>query len=117
VVVGVLLLAGLFALLAADVGQRQREIAVRRTFGAGATDLSSWLLRRLGGVLLPGLAVGLLLSWLLAPLLARFLYGLSPRDPLLLAAAAVSISLLALVAAAISLRRTLAVTPMRALRG
>lgn len=115
--VGLLLLVGLFALLAADVGQRQREIAVRRTFGAGGADLGRWLLNRLSGVLLPGLGIGLLLAWWLAPLLASQLYGLPPRDPRVLALAVLAIILLAAIAASIPLRRTLKVTPMEAMRG
>ncbi len=116
-VVGVLMLTGLFALMAGEVSARNREIAVRRALGAQNQDVGSWLIARLAWVLLPGIALGLFLAWLAAPLLGSVIYGISPHDPLSFVLAAVLVVAIATLAAMVPLRRALAVAPMGVLRG
>jgi len=116
-VVGMLMLTGLFALMAAEVTGRQREIAVRRALGAQSEHVGYWLLRRLASVLMPGISLGLLLSWMAAPALGAVIYGISPHDPASFVAATVVVMTISALAAMIPLRRALSVAPMGVLRG
>ena len=116
-VVTALMLTGLFALLAGEVSQRRREIAVRRALGAQGVDVGRWMAGGLIAVLLPGLALGMLISWFSVPLLAALVYGISPHDPVYFLAAGVVVLVVAALAALIPLRRALAVAPMGVLRG
>jgi len=71
---------GIFSVLAYLVGQRTREIAVRRAVGAQAGDVIRLIVGhglRLVGV---GLALGLAGALVVARLLERLLYEISPWD-------------------------------------
>lgn len=98
------------------VSQRSRELGLRIALGAGAAellrlDLSSGLRLTMGGLLL-GIGVTLLLTRLVGDLL----YQVSPRDPLVFAAAFVVLMLAALSACFVPARRATKVDPMIALK-
>jgi ABC-type lipoprotein release transport system permease subunit len=81
----------LFALILAAVGaagvfaytveERRREIGVRVALGAQPRQVVWTVVTAASGPLLYGIAGGLLMASLAAPVLRRFLYGLSPFDP------------------------------------
>jgi predicted permease len=107
---------GIFSVLAYIVGQRNREIAVRRTVGARTADI-------LRLVVVQGLrpvAVGLVLGLAGALAVARFLEGLlfeiSPWDVGTYVAALVLLGLAALLAALIPAIKAVTIAPLIALR-
>lgn len=113
-----LLLAGvgLYGVVAYAVGQRTREIGIRRALGARASDVVGMVVREGVGPALAGVGLGLLAAWFGSGVLSSLLYGIEPYDPLTLVA--VTALLLAVVGIAtwIPARRASAVAPADALR-
>ncbi len=83
-------LLGVYGVLALDLRRRSRELGVRMALGAARSGVAGHMLRR--GLLrvAPGLAVGIVLAWAAAPVFGLFAGGGDPRDPRLLAAAALA---------------------------
>jgi predicted permease len=114
---GLLLTAiGLYGVLALAVGQRTREIGVRIALGARVPSILSLILREGMALALAGLALGLASAIVLSRLLTRFLYGITPSDPLTYGVATVLVGGVALAACAIPAWRAARVDPMVALR-
>jgi ABC-type antimicrobial peptide transport system permease subunit len=114
---GLLLTAiGLYAVLALAVGQRTREIGVRMALGARVPSILSLILREGMALALAGLALGLASAFVLSRLLTRFLYGITPSDPVTYAVATVLVGGVALAACAMPAWRAARVDPMVALR-
>ena len=115
--VGLLLAgAGIYATLAYSVASRQREMGIRQALGATRSDVMRMVLRQGMTLVGIGVALGLVAAWALTRLLRGMLYGVSPLDPLTLAAGALLISLIALLACYVPARRATKVDPMEALR-
>jgi putative ABC transport system permease protein len=115
-VAGLLALAGLYASVAQFVGERAREFAIRTAIGATAPQIAGGILRRVAALTSAGLAVGAVILIALTSLLATYLFGVSPRDPLTIAVAAAVLLLAALAAAWPAVRRAVRVDPATALR-
>src|SRR5205807_1332731 len=114
---GLLLTAiGLYGVLALAVGQRTREIGVRMALGARAPSILSLILREGIALALAGLTLGLASAMVLSRLLTRFLYGITPTDPVTFGVAIVLVGGVALAACAIPAWRAARVDPMVALR-
>jgi putative ABC transport system permease protein len=78
----ILAVVGLYGVIAFSVNRRARELGVRRALGASPSKIL-WTTFSDGlGPLALGLALGIGLGWLLAPLLGEALFGSDPRDPL-----------------------------------
>ena len=107
---------GVYAILAYSVASREREIGIRMALGAGGLGVVRMVLRQ--GMTLVGIGIGLGLggAWALTRLLRGMLYGVSPMDPLTLAAGAVVLSLIALLGCYLPARRAARIDPMVALR-
>jgi predicted permease len=113
-----LLLAGvgLYGVLAFTVSRRAREIGLSRALGA---DTGQVLSRVANGVLAPlavGIAAGMGLAVLVAPLLGEFLLGADPRDPGVLLGVPALLALVASLAAALPAARASRIDPLDALR-
>jgi ABC-type antimicrobial peptide transport system permease subunit len=114
---GLLLTAiGLSGVLALAIGQRTREIGVRMALGARVPSILSLILREGIALALAGLALGVVSAIVLGRLLTRFLYGITPNDPLTYGVATVVVGGVALAACALPAWRAARVDPMVALR-
>ena len=72
---------GVYGVLAFQVGQRTREMAIRMAFGARSRDVLQAVLRR-GALLIGlGLAIGVVGSLALCRLLSSLLFEVTPYDP------------------------------------
>jgi len=112
----VLAMVGLYGLIAYSVAQRRVEIGVRMSLGADRARVLRLILRQ-GLVLVGiGLAVGLIASLALSNVLAAQLYGVAPRDPLVLGAVAVVLLATGALASAVPALRATRVAPVEALR-
>src|SRR5712672_1515379 len=107
---------GLYGIMAYSVSQRRREIGVRMALGAGQRDVSLFILRQGMVVVFSGIAVGGGLAILLGRALSRFLYGVSPNDPLSVGGAALVLLVVAFVACYLPARSATRVDPLVALR-
>jgi predicted permease len=107
---------GTYGVLAYSVEQRTQEIGVRMALGAEMRGILAMVLRQGLGLAASGLVLGLGLAIVLRRVLASLLFGVSPTDPLTLAAVAAVLTLVAAAACYLPARRAAAVAPAVALR-
>jgi putative ABC transport system permease protein len=116
-VIALLLAAGgLYGLVSYTVEQRMKEIGIRVAMGANRLSVFRVIVGgtfRLTGV---GLVVGFAIAAGVMHLLSRFLYGLSPMDPLTFGGIAALLALVTLGAGYTAARRGLDLDPMVILR-
>ena len=72
---------GTYGVLAYDVTERSREIALRMALGAQPADVIRMVMRRTAALALSGTAVGLAGSFALTGVLKASLYDVTPTDP------------------------------------
>ena len=82
----VLATIGLYGVISYTVARRTNEIGIRVALGAQRSDVVGMIMREAGTMLLIGLAVGAVLTLVLARAAASMLYGLKPHDPVTLTA-------------------------------
>jgi putative ABC transport system permease protein len=111
-----LAMSGIYAVLAYAVGQRTREIGVRRALGARDEGILRMVLGQGGRQLLLGLVIGLVLALMFGRLLANLLFELPSFDPVTFGGVAIVLALVSVAAGWIPARRALRVEPMVALR-
>jgi putative ABC transport system permease protein len=112
----VLAMVGVFAVLACTVEQRQREIGVRMALGATGARVMWLVFRDAGGMIAAGAVVGLVLAALSGRLLAAFLFGVDPLDPLTFVSVPAVILFTAVAAAAAPAWRASRINPVEAFR-
>jgi predicted permease len=112
----VLATMGLYSVMAYAVSRRTREIGIRVALGAQARDVYRLVVGQGIKLVLAGIAIGLVSSFLLTRLMTRLLYGISASDPVTFIAVGVLLLIVALVACWIPARRAAKVDPMVALR-
>ena len=116
-VLGLLLaVVGVYGVISYAASQRTHEIGIRLALGAQPLQVLTLIFRQ--GILIVGIGVlvGLLCAAALARLVANFLYGTSPSDPLTYVATSALLAAIALLACYIPARRAMRVDPMVALR-
>jgi ABC-type antimicrobial peptide transport system permease subunit len=113
----VLATVGAFGVFAYTVEERRREIGVRMALGAETQHVVWSVISGARGALAFGLGGGILLAAAAAPILGRFLYGLSPFDPIAYAGTSAMLIASALVATWIPARRAAQIDPAITLRG
>jgi putative ABC transport system permease protein len=113
-----LLLAGLgtYSVLAYTVNRRAREVGVRMALGATRGSIVRLVLGQTALLTIIGVALGLVGAVTLGQLIATQLYDVSARDPFTFAVTALTLTVVALIAAWIPTRRATAVDPIRVLR-
>ena len=99
-----------------SVAQRRQEIGVRVALGAQPSDVFRLVVRQGAFLATAGVAIGLLASWLLTPVLRSWLYEIEPGDPLTFIGVAAILVAIALLATAIPARRATKVDPVLAMR-
>jgi ABC-type antimicrobial peptide transport system permease subunit len=107
---------GLYGLLAYAVARRSHEIGVRKALGAADSGIVRMVLRGALGITLVGIAIGLAASLAASRIVASQLYGVSPRDPVILSISAASLVVVTIIAALAPLRRATRVDPVVTLR-
>lgn len=107
---------GVVGLVAYSVAQRTKEIGIRLALGAESRHILHGLSRQFLGIIIGGLAFGVLGAAGLAQLLRRELYGLSTIDPIAYVNAVVLFLFAVGLAALWPARRALRVDPLVALR-
>jgi len=111
----VLAALGLYSVVSYAVAQRSNEFGIRMALGARREDLLRIVFRSALGSVGSGIFVGLALSLALSQIMAKWAHG-NLRDPGILFAGTILLSLVSGLACAIPARRTSKVDPMIALR-
>ena len=113
-----LLLAGLglYGVTSYAVNSRRTEIGIRLALGADPALVVRFVLKRVGWLVLIGVAIGVGLSAWAARFVATLIYGLEPRDPMTLAAAAGLLTLVGTLAGWLPARRASRTDPTIVLR-
>ncbi|WP_047495734.1 ABC transporter permease [Terriglobus sp. TAA 43] len=116
-ILGLLLAAiGLYGVMSYIVEQRTSEIGLRMAVGANRSDIVRMILRGSMWQIIIGLGIGIPLAILAGKLLKDQLFNVHPWDPIMLASAALLLSVSAFLASALPARRAAGVDPMIALR-
>jgi len=111
-----LALVGTYSVIAYAVRQREREIAVRLAVGADPAQVTRLFVRQGAGLLAVGLVLGLAGAVAGGRLIETHLFGVTPRDPLALAGAAIIFGVAGLAAIWWPSRRAARTDPAIALR-
>jgi predicted permease len=113
-----LLLAGLglYGVTSYAVTRRRAEIGIRMALGAAPGGVVRLVLLRVAVLVLAGVAIGSAVSAWASQFVASLLYGLPPRDPLTLGAAAATLALVGVVAGWLPAYRASRIDPAEALR-
>jgi putative ABC transport system permease protein len=107
---------GMYGVISYSVAQRTREIGIRMALGAQPQSILTMVLKqgaRLAGL---GIAIGLVVAFGVGRLIANFLYGIRPADPLTFFAVTLLLMMVAFLACYLPARRASCVDPIDALR-
>jgi predicted permease len=107
---------GLYSVIAHSVAQRSHEMGVRVALGARSADVIGLIVRESLRVVAVGVALGAFLAVIAGRWLGPLLFGVSPRDPLVLAAVVVLLFGVSITASWIPARRASRIDPGIALR-
>ena len=108
---------GLYSLFMLMVSDRTRELAVRLAVGASPQQLVALVFGGAGRLLAAGIVLGVLLTIAADRFLRGLLFGVSPLDVRALAAAALTLAIVAAIAVAGPAFRAARISPTEALRG
>jgi predicted permease len=107
---------GIYGLMAYAVTQRRREIGVRMALGADRRDVLRLVLSRALRIVLAGVIAGLAGAVGVTRVLQRFLFGVTPTDPLAFTLVTLLLIGVGLMAAWVPARRATRIDPSVALR-
>jgi ABC-type antimicrobial peptide transport system permease subunit len=102
--------------MAYTVSQRTREMGIRLSLGAQRANVMSMVVRQGTVLALIGIGIGVLIALGVTRGLSRFLFGVSPFDPVTFASVAVVLLVAGVVATFFPARRATKVDPVVALR-
>jgi putative ABC transport system permease protein len=107
---------GVYGVMSYAVSQRTRELGIRLALGARTGSVRALVLRQGLGIALLGVGLGLAGALALGRLLTSLLYDVSPADPRVLGAAALTLSAVSALASLVPAIRATRVDPIDALR-
>jgi predicted permease len=107
---------GMFGLLAFQVARRTNELGVRVALGAHRRSLVALVMRDVAVMVAFGVGLGSLAAAMTTSIARSLLFGLTPTQPEVFAAAAAALGVTALLAAWLPARRAANIDPLVALR-
>ena len=108
--------AGLYGVMAYVVAQRTREIGVRMALGATRAQVLALMFRQAGALTAFGLVLGIAGALAVTRSMASLLFGVSPTDPIVIAAVSTLLTIVAAAAVAVPSARAAGIDPLLALR-
>jgi putative ABC transport system permease protein len=111
-----LVIAGVFSVMAYTVSLQTREIGIRMALGAQQGNILRMLLLRGLRLVGAGVVVGVLAGLGLTRFIASQIWGISATDPVTFVGVAILLTIVALAACYVPARRATKVDPMVALR-
>jgi putative ABC transport system permease protein len=112
----ILAAVGIYGVMSYTVSQRTHEIGVRMAIGAQAGDVLKLVIRQGLKLTVIGSVIGVGGGFGLTRLISRYLYGVTPTDPLTYLVVLVFLAGVAVIACSIPARRAAKVDPAAALR-
>ena len=112
----ILMVVGVYGLIAGWISESTREIGVRIALGAGMDDVLRLVVGRGLRLAAAGTAVGLVLAFAGTRMLESMLYGVAPRDPMVFAGAGLIVLVASALASYIPARRAVAIDPASCLK-
>lgn len=109
-------LVGVYSVASYSVSRRQTELGLRMALGASPRQVLRQIMREGVVPVAVGTAAGLVAAMILARLATRFLYGVSPQDPLSMSGAALALLSAGMIAALLPALRASRVSPVESLR-
>ena len=98
------------------VERRRNEIGLRIALGASRGHVMGLVVREAGVPMVSGMVIGALCALWAGQTAASMLFGLTPRNPAVMASALGLLSVVALLACLVPARRAAALNPVDALR-
>ena len=112
----VLAAVGVYGVLSYSVAQRTQEIGVRMALGASRADVLRLVIVQGIRLAIAGVAIGVVGSFFVTPVIRGQLVNVSPSDPLSFIGVSIFLGTVACVASYLPARRAMAVDPLVALR-
>jgi putative ABC transport system permease protein len=112
----VLVIIGIFSVMAYSVSLQTHDIGIRMALGAQQRDVLRVVVRQGGRLIAVGILLGLLTSFVLARFMASQFWGVSVTDPVTYIAVVFIVIVTALAACLLPARRASNVDPLTALR-
>jgi len=112
----ILAVVGVYGVVSYSVAQRTREIGVRMALGARLSGILRLVVGQGVKLVWIGLGVGLVLSLATSGVLSSILYGVGPKDPLVIVGVILVLTLGATVASLVPAHRATRIDPIRAIR-
>jgi predicted permease len=107
---------GIYGVVSYAVSQRTNEVGIRMALGAQRAQIRRLVIGQSAFPVVAGLAAGTLAALAMGRFLKSLLFGISPADPAVVAAATALLTLVALSAALVPAQRATRVDPAVALR-
>jgi putative ABC transport system permease protein len=107
---------GVYGVLSYSVAQRTQEIGVRVALGAGRADVLKLVVMQGVKLALAGVAIGVVGSFFVTPVIGSQLVNVSPTDPLSFIGVSLFLTFIAFLASYVPARGATAVDPLVALR-
>jgi predicted permease len=107
---------GIYGLMAYSVAQRTQEIGIRMALGAEASKVRNLVVLQGMRLVTVGIAIGIVAAFGLTRLLATFLFGVKPLDPITFLAVPSLLAAVAFIAICGPARRATRIDPLDALR-
>ena len=107
---------GLYGVMAHSVTRRTREIGIRMALGAGPRRILGMVMRELGWILGVGMIVGIPAALAITKFTESQLYGVKPRDAMVVVLASAALAVTAVLAGYLPARRAARINPLNALR-
>jgi predicted permease len=108
--------AGLYAVMAYGIQQRNREIGVRLALGATRATILGMIFKQGAVLLAGGIIAGFAIALGLAKLVASQMYGVNEYDPFSFAVVGLILSVISFLACGIAARRAMNIDPIVSLR-
>jgi predicted permease len=112
----VLASVGVYGLISYSVAQRRREIGIRVALGARASSVVALVVRQGIRIAVVGVLIGLAMTFGVTQLMSKLLYGVAPRDPIILGTVAIALAAVGAAASIWPARRAATVDPLVTLR-
>ena len=112
----ILAIVGVYGVVSYSVAQRTREIGVRMALGARLSGILRLVVGQGVKLVWIGVGVGLALSLATSGVLSSILYGVGPKDPIVIVGVIVVLTFGAAVACLVPAHRATRIDPIRAIR-